>query len=236
MASTRAQIENNSNDGPTGSPTEKGTPGRKKKSKRSPSGQSPERPKGNKKQKNDNQSSEAATNKKKLTKTKSPNKKKKSAELETTPRKRASTKRNTPPSVHEKQIKFGDTEEVTRLALEATTKFSQIIQDNIHTEDEERDYRTFRNNSQSCPLMIHNGMWPWLTDTAIKDGKILCHRIPANHNHLIPQLTNEIKNNILKNPMQVDVKERFHAENMSHDMHCLLTYNNKVCGYYVYKL
>ena len=149
-------------------------------------------------------------------------------------RKRTSTTSDTPPSVHTKKIKYDETTEVHRLAQEATTKLSQRIQNNIDTEDEERDYHTFQASSRSCALDVHNGMWAWLTDVSLKNGKIICHRIPANHNHLIPKLGNEITNNILKNPMQVDVEETFHPENMSNDMHCLLTYNKQVNDHYVY--
>ena len=118
----------------------------------------------------------------------------------------------------------------------ALVEFSQQMKSNIDTEDKERDYHTFQASSQSCTLDVNNGLWAWLTNVSLKIEKIICHRIPANHNILIPQLANEITNKILKNPMQVDFKERFHAENMSHNMHCLLTYNKKVCDYYVYKL
>ena len=162
---------------------------------------------------------------------KSPSKKQKTP---TSSRKRTSTTTDTPPSVHSKKIKYDGTTEVHRLAQEATTKFSQRIQSNIDTEDEERDYHTFQSSSRSCTLDVHNGMWAWLTDVSLKNGKIICHRIPANHNHLIPKLGNEITNNILKNPMQVDVEETFHPENMSNDMHCLLTYNKQVNDHYVY--
>ena len=83
--------------------------------------------------------------------------------------------------------------------------------------------------TNSETLDIATAMIPWLTEvSAIKTGEIVIHRTPANHNVLSPKLALEITNNIYKNAMKTDLSNNKHIESMGKDIHCILTYNEKV--------
>ena len=89
--------------------------------------------------------------------------------------------------------------------------------------------RLYKASTRKDTLNVHNGIWPFLTEVSLNDdGEIVLHRTPANHNLLSPQLAREITNNIYKNAMQTDLTTKTHNESMGKDMHCILTYNEKV--------
>ena len=78
-------------------------------------------------------------------------------------------------------------------------------------------------------MKVCNGMWPFLSDVSLsEDGNIPFYRIQINHNAISSNLTNEITNNYLRNPMRADFKGKVHAKDMESNMTCFLTYNNKV--------
>ena len=120
------------------------------------------------------------------------------------------------------------------------TKSEQLgasVREKIERElrfDKEMDPRTnatrlYKASTRKDTLNVHNGIWPYLAEVSLNnDGEIVLHRTPVNHNLLSPQLAREITNNIYKNPMQTDLTNKTHTESMGKDMHCVLTYNEKV--------
>ncbi len=84
-------------------------------------------------------------------------------------------------------------------------------------------------NSKLTRVKGRNGMWPFVSDVSLsEDGNILFYRNQVNHNAISPNLTNEITNNFLGNPIRADLKGKVHAKDMEYDMTCFLSYNNKV--------
>ena len=75
-------------------------------------------------------------------------------------------------------------------------------------------------------------MWPFQTEVSLNvvndAGEMVIYRTPANHNLLSPQLAREITNNIYKNVMETDLTDKQHDKTMGKNMHCILTYNEKV--------
>ena len=84
-------------------------------------------------------------------------------------------------------------------------------------------------NSNLIHLEIRNGMWPWVSDVSLADdGSIYFYRNQVNHNAISPNLSNEITNNFLGNPICTDLKGKVHEQDIGNDMICFLTYNDKV--------
>lgn len=120
------------------------------------------------------------------------------------------------------------------------TKSEQLgasVREKIERElkfDTEKDLRTnatrlYYASTHKETLNVHVAMMPYLAEVSLNtDGEIVLHRTPVNHNLLSPQLAREITNNIYKNPMQTDLTTKTHNESMGKDMHCVLTYNEKV--------
>ena len=82
--------------------------------------------------------------------------------------------------------------------------------------------RLYKESTHKDTLNLHNGIWPFLTEVSVnKDGEVVLHRTPVNHNLLSPQLALEIVNNIYKNAMKTDLTSKTHDESMGKDMHCI---------------
>jgi hypothetical protein len=84
-------------------------------------------------------------------------------------------------------------------------------------------------NSNLMHVEVRNGMWPFVSDVILADdGNIKFHRNKINHNAISQNLSNEITNKYLGNPIRDDLKGKVHAKYMGTDMICFLTYNDKV--------
>ena len=84
-------------------------------------------------------------------------------------------------------------------------------------------------NSKLMHVKVCNGMWPFVSDVSLSEhSNISFYRTKMNHNGISSNLTNEITNNYLGNPIRADLKGKVHAKDMGSDMTCFLTYNNKV--------
>ena len=117
--------------------------------------------------------------------------------------------------------------------LEKYSKYAKKQRKNQPCVDLERCEREARdvveNNSVLMHVEVCNGMWPWLSDVSLADdGNIYLYRNQINHNAISPDLSNEITNNFLGNPLRADLKGKVHAKDMGTDMTCFLTHNNKV--------
>ena len=60
------------------------------------------------------------------------------------------------------------------------------------------------------------------------DDNIYFYRNQVNHNAISSNLSNEITNNFLGNPIRADLKGKVHGKDIGTDMICFLKYNNKV--------
>ena len=100
----------------------------------------------------------------------------------------------------------------------------------VGNELEERQARSMvEENSNLMHLKVRKGMLPWLSEVSLgDDGNINFHRCQMNHNAISQDLSNEITNNFLDNPIRADLKGKVHGKNMGTDMLCFLTYNTKV--------
>ena len=100
----------------------------------------------------------------------------------------------------------------------------------VGNELKERNARAMvEDNSNLIHLEVRNGMWPWISDVSLDDdGNIYFYRNQVNHNAISPNLSNEITNNFLGNPIRADLKGKVHGQDIRTDMICFLTYNNKV--------
>ena len=121
--------------------------------------------------------------------------------------------------------------------LTTSDQLGASVKEKIERElkyDTDMDPRTnalglYKATTNSDTLDVATAMLPWLTEVSANEtGEIVLHRLPANHNLLTPRLSLEITNNIYKNAMQTDLTNKKHDESMGKDIHCLLTYNEKV--------
>ena len=87
-----------------------------------------------------------------------------------------------------------------------------------------------KNHSNETHLEVSNGMLPWMSELGLSDDNktIFLYRNKMNHNTISPNLSNEITNNFLDNPIRADLKGKVHSKDMGSDMTCILTYNTKV--------
>lgn len=87
-----------------------------------------------------------------------------------------------------------------------------------------------KKHSNETHLEVSNGMLPWMSELGLSDDNktIFLYRNKMNHNTISPNLSNEITNNFLDNPIRADLKGKVHSKDMGSDMTCILTYNTKV--------
>ena len=87
-------------------------------------------------------------------------------------------------------------------------------------------------HSSQIKVNINNSMWPFVSEsniTELKDEEVITFtRNQVNHNHVNPNLANEITNNFLGNPINADLSGKTHKKSMGNDMKCLLTCNQLV--------
>ena len=87
-------------------------------------------------------------------------------------------------------------------------------------------------HSSQIEVSVHNSMWPFVSEcniTELKDEEVITFtRNQVNHNHVNPNLANEITNNFLGNPINADLSGKTHKKSMGNDMKCLLTCNQLV--------
>ena len=87
-------------------------------------------------------------------------------------------------------------------------------------------------HSSQIEVNVNNSMWPFVSEcniTELKDEEAITFtRNQVNHNHVNPNLANEITNNFLGNPINADLSGKTHKKSMGNDMKCLLTCNQLV--------
>ena len=87
-------------------------------------------------------------------------------------------------------------------------------------------------HSSQIEVNVNNSMWPFVSEcniTELKDEEVITFtRNQVNHNHVNPNLANEITNNFLGNPINADLSGKTHKKSMGNDMKCLLTCNQLV--------
>ena len=156
---------------------------------------------------------------------KSPKKKKRQGGKATPPTGNAKAK--TPTSVGS-DVKFLPNARLEKYRQAAEKKLAS--KPCVGNELKERKARTMvEENSNLMHMEVRNGMWPWLSDVSLADdGNIYFYRNQMNHNAISPDLSNEIANNFLGNPLRADLKGKVHAQDMGTDMACFLTHNSKV--------
>ena len=91
---------------------------------------------------------------------------------------------------------------------------------------------TISKHSSQIEVNVNNSMWPFVSEcniTELKDKEVITFtRNQVNHNHVNPNLANEITNNFLGNPINADLSGKTHKKSMGGDMKCLLTWNKLV--------
>merc|ERR1712155_43635 len=87
-------------------------------------------------------------------------------------------------------------------------------------------------HSSQIEVSVHNSMWPFVSECNITEHEdeevITFTRNQVNHNHVNPNLANEITNNFLGNPINADLSGKTDKKSMGNDMKCLLTCNQLV--------
>jgi hypothetical protein len=153
-------------------------------------------------------------------------KKKKKLAGKTTPP-AGDTQATTPPSVGS-GVKFIPVAKMEKFSEAAQKKLaSKTCEGNELKEREAR--KMVEENSNLMQVEVRNGMWPWLSEVSLdSDGNIYFYRNQVNHNAISPNLSNEITNNFLNNPLCADLKGKVHSRSMGTDMICFLTYNDEV--------
>ena len=137
------------------------------------------------------------------------------------------TQAKTPPSVGS-GVKFLPVARLEKFSEAAVKKLASKTC--VGNELKEREARKMvEENSNLMHVEVRNGMWPWLSDVSLaSDGNIYFYRNQVNHNAISPNLSNEITNNFLNNPICADLKGKVHSRSMGTDMICFLTYNDEV--------
>ena len=138
-------------------------------------------------------------------------------------------KKETPLSSCKKKPRTIDLTTSDQLGASVKEKIERELKYDTDIDPRTNALELFKATTNSETLDVATAMLPWLTEVSlIKTGEIVLHRTPANHNVLSPRLALEITNNIYKNAMQTDLTNNKHNEYMGKDIHCILTYNEKV--------
>ena len=141
-----------------------------------------------------------------------------------------SKKKNaTPLSSGKKKPRTIDLTTSDQLGASAGEKLKRELKYDTDMDPRTNALALYEATTNNDTLDIATALIPWLTEVSEnKTGEIVIHRTPANHNLLSPRLSLEITNNIYKNAMKTDLTNNKHNESMGKDIHCLLTYNEKV--------
>ena len=141
-----------------------------------------------------------------------------------------SKKKNaTPLSSGKKKPRTIDLTTSDQLGASAKEKLKRELKYDTDMDPRTNALALYEATTNNDTLDIATALIPWLTEVSEnKTGEIVIHRTPANHNLLSPRLSLEITNNIYKNAMKTDLTNNKHNESMGKDIHCLLTYNEKV--------